>query len=211
MVAPNHYGGRRITAGTPKSPKNVTSTFFNTINLLSKELRFEHRGAKLASCPGDHLTSLRPCWYILGIFLHNQCNGVVGLGERMLRCPTPKSRNTICIAASLHIHFHQKRLTFLEIMFLNIYTQDSFAFSTMTTVRSLALQKSLTSVLIVTMMIKIFSRHEGIVMYACIRRITIPFLIATCTFHEKLKIAARKRFTRGADIDTPSMQQSLPK
>jgi len=53
--------GRRITAGASKSSKNVTSTFFNTVNLLPKELRFEHGGVKLASCPGRHLTSLRPC------------------------------------------------------------------------------------------------------------------------------------------------------
>jgi len=31
----------------PKSPNNVTGTFFNTANLPSKELRFDHRGAKL--------------------------------------------------------------------------------------------------------------------------------------------------------------------
>jgi len=64
--APIHYGGaelllgRRITAGTPKSPNNVTSTFFNTVNFLSKELRFDHEGAKFVFCPGRHLTSLRP-------------------------------------------------------------------------------------------------------------------------------------------------------
>jgi len=45
-----------------ESPINVTSTFFNTVNLLPKELSFEHWGAKLASCPGRHLTSLRP-WF----------------------------------------------------------------------------------------------------------------------------------------------------
>jgi len=52
--APNHYGA-------PKSPNNVTSTVFNTVHLLPKDRRFEHGGAKLASCPGRHLTSLRPC------------------------------------------------------------------------------------------------------------------------------------------------------
>jgi len=31
--------------------------------LLSKDLRFEHRGAKLASCPGHHLSSLLPWQY----------------------------------------------------------------------------------------------------------------------------------------------------
>ena len=52
--------GRRITAVAPKSPKNARSTFCNTVNLLPEELRFEHEGAKLSSCPGHHLTSLRP-------------------------------------------------------------------------------------------------------------------------------------------------------
>ena len=35
-------------------------TKFSTVHLLLKDLRFEHRGAKLVSCPGRHLTSLRP-------------------------------------------------------------------------------------------------------------------------------------------------------
>jgi len=51
---------RRITAGHRKVPQNVTSTFFSTVHLLPKDLRFEHGGAKLASFPGRHLTSLRP-------------------------------------------------------------------------------------------------------------------------------------------------------
>ena len=51
--APNH-------SGSPKSPNNVTSTSFHTVRLLPKDLSFEHGGAKLASCPGHHLTSLRP-------------------------------------------------------------------------------------------------------------------------------------------------------
>jgi len=50
-----------MPAGSPKSPNNVTSTFFNTVHLLPKDLRFEHGGAKLAPCPGRCLTSLRPC------------------------------------------------------------------------------------------------------------------------------------------------------
>ena len=54
------FPGRRIAMGTPKSPNNVTNTFFNTVYLLPKDLRFEHGGAKLASWPGRHLTSLRP-------------------------------------------------------------------------------------------------------------------------------------------------------
>jgi len=55
--------GRRITIGAPKSPSNVTGTFFNTVHLLPTDLRFEYGGAKLASCLGRHLTSLRPCLY----------------------------------------------------------------------------------------------------------------------------------------------------
>jgi len=31
--------------------------------MLSKDFRFERGGSKLASCPGRHLTSLRPCPY----------------------------------------------------------------------------------------------------------------------------------------------------
>jgi len=58
--APNHYGGA-------KSPNNVTSTFFNTVHLLPEDLRFKHGGAKLASCSGRHLTSLRP-WLAEVIF-----------------------------------------------------------------------------------------------------------------------------------------------
>ena len=54
------FPGCRITKGPPKSPNNVTSTFLNT-HLLPKDLRFEHGGSKFDSCPGRHLTSLRPC------------------------------------------------------------------------------------------------------------------------------------------------------
>jgi len=48
-LAPNHYWGAEWLWGAPKRPNNVTSTFFNTVNLLPKDLRFEHRGAKRAS------------------------------------------------------------------------------------------------------------------------------------------------------------------
>jgi len=50
MEAPNRYEERRMTAGTLKSPNNVTSVFFNTVHLLPKDLKIEHGGAKLASC-----------------------------------------------------------------------------------------------------------------------------------------------------------------
>ena len=53
MTAPNDYR-------SPKSHNNVTSTFFNTLHLLPKYLTFERGGAKLASFPGRHLTSLCP-------------------------------------------------------------------------------------------------------------------------------------------------------
>jgi len=60
------FPGRRITMGAPtqgggaEKSNNVTSTSFNTVHLLPKDLRFEHGGAKFVSCPWRHLTSLRP-------------------------------------------------------------------------------------------------------------------------------------------------------
>jgi len=59
--APNLYGDAERLRGAPKNLNNVTSTFFSKVLLLPKDLRFEHGGAKLASCTGRHLTSLRPC------------------------------------------------------------------------------------------------------------------------------------------------------
>ena len=50
-----------MIVGSPKRPNNVTRTFFNTVHLLPEDLRFKNGGAKLVSCPGRHLTSLRPC------------------------------------------------------------------------------------------------------------------------------------------------------
>ena len=38
--------GRRITTGVPKSLNDVTSTFFNVVNLLSKDLGFENGGGR---------------------------------------------------------------------------------------------------------------------------------------------------------------------
>jgi len=61
LRAPNHYGAAEWLRWAPKSPDNVTSTFFNGVHLLTKDLRFEYGGAKLASCFGSYLTSLRPC------------------------------------------------------------------------------------------------------------------------------------------------------
>jgi len=54
-------GGTELLREKPKSPNNVTSISFNTANFLLKETRFDNGSAKLASCHGCHLTSLRPC------------------------------------------------------------------------------------------------------------------------------------------------------
>ena len=60
--------------GGSRSPNNVPSTFFNTVHLLLKYLRFERGGAKLIFCPGLHLTSLRP-WVKLCIILFDAISG----------------------------------------------------------------------------------------------------------------------------------------
>jgi len=52
MGAPNHYGERRMTAGAPKGPKNVTDIFFNPVHLLPKDLKFEHGAPNLLLAPG---------------------------------------------------------------------------------------------------------------------------------------------------------------
>jgi len=46
--------------GFLKSPNTVASSFFNTVHLLAKDLRFENGGAILASCQGVHPILLRP-------------------------------------------------------------------------------------------------------------------------------------------------------
>jgi len=60
--------GRRVTIGGAKSlrvwaekSQQCHKYFLQHVHLLPKELSFEHGGAKPASCPGRHLTSLRPC------------------------------------------------------------------------------------------------------------------------------------------------------
>ena len=64
------FPGPNSLWGASKSTKNVTSTFLNTVHLLPKDFKFEHRGPKLASCSGRHLSSLRP-WY--GMFEKKKC------------------------------------------------------------------------------------------------------------------------------------------
>ena len=50
------FPGRRMNGeGAEKSQQ--CQKYFNRVHLLPKDLRFEHWGAKLASCPGRHLTS----------------------------------------------------------------------------------------------------------------------------------------------------------
>jgi len=57
------FPGHRITVAGAEKSQQCTSAFFNTVNLLPKDLGFEHGGAKLVFCPERHLTSLRPCMY----------------------------------------------------------------------------------------------------------------------------------------------------
>jgi len=47
--------------GTPKSPHNIASAFFNTVHLLPEDLRFEHGGAKLFLFPGEISNLSTPC------------------------------------------------------------------------------------------------------------------------------------------------------
>jgi len=52
-------GGKQFSRGScPLVMGLVTSTFFSAVYLLPKDLRFEHGGAKLASCARRHLTLL---------------------------------------------------------------------------------------------------------------------------------------------------------
>ena len=43
----NHHGGPKSLRGAPRKNNNVTSTFFSTVHLLPKDLRFERGGDKL--------------------------------------------------------------------------------------------------------------------------------------------------------------------
>jgi len=64
--APDHYGGAKCLPGATKNPNNFTSTFFSTVHLLPKDLRFEHTGAKLASSPGRIFTKCNLIRWIRG-------------------------------------------------------------------------------------------------------------------------------------------------
>jgi len=52
--------GAESMLGTKKL-QHCHKHFFKTVHLLPKDLRFEHGGAKLVSCPRRHLTTLHPC------------------------------------------------------------------------------------------------------------------------------------------------------
>ena len=55
----HNFPGAESLREAPRSPSDVTRTFFSTVHLLPKDLRFELGVAKLASCSRRHLTSLR--------------------------------------------------------------------------------------------------------------------------------------------------------
>jgi len=51
--APSHYGGAKSLRGSRKSPNNITSTLFNTVHLLPKDLSFGNMSApSLLLSPG---------------------------------------------------------------------------------------------------------------------------------------------------------------
>ena len=55
-----HNSSAESLRGAKKS-QQCDKHFFKTVHLLPKDLRFEHGGAKLVSCPGRHLTTARSC------------------------------------------------------------------------------------------------------------------------------------------------------
>ena len=87
----NHYGGAESLRGVQKSPNNVTSTFFNTVHLLLKELTSEHGGRQTSFLPqapsnlvtplvlGRHLgrfsvgIALWHCWGLTSPLLPRRC------------------------------------------------------------------------------------------------------------------------------------------
>ena len=85
LVRAEYYGqvaqfrGRRITAGSPKSPNNHTQVgYFNTAHLLPKHLRLETGGFKLASCcrtPVNLVTSLAVIQYSSALSMYMEWGG----------------------------------------------------------------------------------------------------------------------------------------
>jgi len=59
MGTPNHCGCRMVAGGAKKS-QQCHKYFLQYSTFASERPQFRTRGAKLASCPGRHLTWLRP-------------------------------------------------------------------------------------------------------------------------------------------------------
>jgi len=88
----HNQGGNEESRGAQYRDKSqqCRKYFFNTVHLLPKDLRIEHRGAKFVSCPGRHLTSVRPCRPAHNIIL--RC--VSFLIDRAIKHLTSKQHST---------------------------------------------------------------------------------------------------------------------
>jgi len=61
-----------VTRGAPKSPNNVTNTFFNTAHLLPRDLRFEHGGHPTCFLPRAPSSLVTPmCMTIIQVCKNN--------------------------------------------------------------------------------------------------------------------------------------------
>ena len=85
--SPSHHGGAKSLRGLPKSPK-MSQVLSSMQYIFFPTTCFEHGGAKLVSCPGHHLTSLRPWPY--GFVL------ILLLQVRTRRQLTPTTKWQIC-------------------------------------------------------------------------------------------------------------------
>ena len=89
--APNDYGGAewlwvcRMVVRAPKSSNNVTSTFFNTVDLLPKDLRFEHGLPNLLLAPGTIYPRYAP--------ISQEISSVKKLIHSLLCCETTMQTN----------------------------------------------------------------------------------------------------------------------
>ena len=54
------YPGAELLRGAPRSPNNVTSTFFNAVDLPLKDISFEHEAPNLLLAPGAVLPRYAP-------------------------------------------------------------------------------------------------------------------------------------------------------
>ena len=63
-MAPNHYGGHRISAGDAEKFQQCHKYFLQCSTFASERPQVGTWGVKFVSCSGHHLTSLRP-WFIL--------------------------------------------------------------------------------------------------------------------------------------------------